>query len=82
MLFPEAKTSTGESTSKEEKHKEPPAAEGEESRRAGEKPTENPSVDGKTGEDGDATEGEKSDKSGAEEQGKKKKKKDVAKKVE
>ncbi|KAI5622982.1 heterochromatin protein 1-binding protein 3 [Silurus asotus] len=77
---PEAKTNSAESTSAEEEQKAPPEApEGEESGDAGEKSTEKAPEDGKTGEDGEAAEGEKS---GAEEQGKKKKKKDAAKKVE
>ncbi|KAB5537199.1 hypothetical protein PHYPO_G00116120 [Pangasianodon hypophthalmus] len=79
----EAKTNSGESTSAEEEQKAaPPAPEGEESGDAGEKSTENAPEDGKTGEDGETAEGEKSEKSGAEEQGKKKKKKDAAKKAE
>ncbi|MCJ8744602.1 hypothetical protein PDJAM_G00120600 [Pangasius djambal] len=77
----EAKTNSGESTSAEEEQKAPPA-EGEESGDAGEKSTESAPEDGKTGEDGESAEGEKSEKSGAEEQGKKKKKKDAAKKAE
>ncbi|KAM9443743.1 heterochromatin protein 1-binding protein 3 isoform 2-T2 [Clarias gariepinus] len=81
---PEAKTNSGESTSAEEESKEPAAApEGEEKAATGEKSTEKAPEDGKTGEDGETAEGEKSEKqSGADEQGKKKKKKDAAKKAE
>lgn len=83
MCFPEAKTNFGESTSAKEEPKEPPVAgEGGESGDTGERSTENAPEDGKTEVDGEAAEGETSGKSGTNEQGKKKKKKDAAKKVE
>ncbi|XP_060766872.1 heterochromatin protein 1-binding protein 3 isoform X2 [Neoarius graeffei] len=79
----EAKTNSGESASAEEEQKAPAAAPlGEETGDAEDKSAENAPEDGKTGEDGETAEGEKSEKSGADEQGKKKKKKDGAKKAE
>ncbi|XP_060714175.1 heterochromatin protein 1-binding protein 3 [Tachysurus vachellii] len=79
---PEAKTNSGESTSAEEEQKGAATAanEGEENGDTGEKSGENAPEDGKTGEAGEAAEGEKS--GGTEEQGKKKKKKEAAKKAE
>lgn len=83
LHLPEAKTNSGESASAEEEQKAPAAAPlGEETGDAEDKSAENAPEDGKTGEDGETAEGEKSEKSGAEEQGKKKKKKDGAKKAE